>query len=69
CMGKLTIAGTTNNAEVIASYKLNADKSITVSGNKKISMKDFKMEPPTFMMGTIKTGNDIVLKFNLTLKK
>lgn len=69
CMGKLTIAGTTNNADLIASYKLNADKSITVSGNKKISMKDFKMEPPTFMMGTIKTGNDVVLKFSLTLKK
>lgn len=69
CMGKLTIAGTTNNADLVAAYKLNADKSITVTGSKKISMKDFKMEPPTFMMGTIKTGNDIVLKFNLTLKK
>ena len=69
CVGKLTIAGTTRDANVIAVYKLNSDKSITVSGKKNISMKDFNMEPPSFMMGTIKTGNDIVLKFDITLRK
>ena len=69
CTGKLTIAGATREAEIIATYKLNSDKSITVTGKKNISMKDFSMEPPTFMMGTIKTGNDIVLKFDLTLRK
>lgn len=69
CTGKLTIAGATREAEIIANYKLNSDKSITVTGKKNISMKDFSMEPPTFMMGTIKTGNDIVLKFDLTLRK
>jgi len=69
CNGKLTIAGVTKDAELIANYKINADKSITVSGKKNISMKDFKMEPPTFLMGTIKTGNDIVLKFDVTLRR
>ncbi len=69
CIGKLSIAGATREAELMATYKLNSDKSITVSGKKNISMKDFNMEPPTFMMGTIKTGNDIVLKFDLTLRK
>ena len=69
CMGKLNIAGTTKDAELNATYKLNSDKSITVSGKKNISMKDFNMEPPSFMMGTIKTGNDIVLKFDLVLRK
>ncbi len=69
CVGKLTIAGTTRDADLIATCKVNTDKSISVSGSKKISMKDFNMEPPTFMMGTIKTGNDVVLKFNLTIRK
>jgi len=69
CQGKLTIAGFTQNTELVATYKVNADKSITVNGKKNISMKDFKMEPPTFMMGTIKTGNDIVLKFDVSLRK
>ena len=69
CQGKLTIAGVTQNTDLIGNYKINADKSITVMGKKNISMKDFKMEPPTFMMGTIKTGNDIVLKFDVSLRK
>lgn len=67
--GKLTIAGATRDEEVVAFCKVNPDKSITVTGSTKISMKDFGMTPPSFMMGTIKTGNDVVLKFNLTLKK
>jgi len=69
CIGKLTIAGTTLETDLVGIAKINVDKSITVSGKKNISMKDFKMEPPTFMMGTIKTGNDIVLKFDVTLRK
>ena len=69
CSGKLTIAGATRDAEIVATYKVNADKSISVSGKKNISMKEFSMEPPSFMMGTIKTGNDIVLKFDVTLRK
>lgn len=69
CQGKLSIAGGTFETDLVAVAKLNADKTISVKGNKKISMKDFKIDPPTFMMGTIKTGNDINLKFELTLKK
>jgi hypothetical protein len=69
CMGKLTIAGVTHNADLEAIYKINEDKSISISGTKKIDMLDFKMEIPTFMGGNFKTGKDIVLKFDLTLRK
>lgn len=41
--GKLTIAGATLDAQVDATCKVNADKSITVMGSKKISMKEFSM--------------------------
>ena len=67
--GKLTIAGTTKDAEVIGVCKVNADKSITITGSTQISMKNFGMTPPSFMMGAVKTGNDVVLKFNLTLRQ
>ena len=67
--GKLTIAGATLDAEIQATCKVNADKTISVMGSKKISMKDFGMVAPTFMLGTIKTGNDVTLKFDLTLTK
>jgi hypothetical protein len=68
-VGKLTIAGAPLDAEIVATGKLNADKTITVTGAKNISMKDFGMTPPSFMMGTIKTGNDVTLKFDLKLTK
>lgn len=67
--GKLTIAGTTLDAEVTANCKVNADKTVTVMGSKKLSMREFGMVPPSFMMGTIKTGNDVTLKFDFTLTK
>jgi hypothetical protein len=69
CQGKLTIAGTTRDQELIADIKTNTDNTLAVTGTRIISMKDFNMQPPTFMMGTIKTGNDITLTFNLTLKR
>lgn len=69
CKGKLTIAGSTIDTDLTAKGKLNANKSITITGIKKISMKDYNVQPPTFGFGAIKTGNDISVKFDLTLNK
>ena len=69
CKGKLTMAGTTREEELVAVCKTNPDNSITVTGSKAISMKQYSIIPPTFMLGTVKTGNDIVLTFHITLKK
>ncbi len=69
CLGKLTIAGTTLDAPLAATAKVNADRSIAINVTKKISMKDFNMSPPTFMLGAVKTGNEVTLQFDLTLIK
>lgn len=69
CTGRLTIAGATRDTRIVAVCKPGADNTLTVTGAQNISMKDFSIDPPTFMFGTIKTGNDITLAFNLTLKK
>lgn len=69
CKGKLTIAGTAKDEDLIAICKTNPDNTITVTGTKKISMSQYNIKPPTFMLGAVKTGNDIVLTFNLILKK
>jgi len=68
-VGKLNIAGAPVDAEIVATGKINADKSISIAGSKVISMKEFGMTPPCFMMGTIKTGNEVTLKFDLKLTK
>ena len=66
-IGKLTIAGVTRDAEVDATYKVNADKSISINGSKAISLKDFSITPPSVMF--MKVKNDLKISFTLTLKK
>jgi hypothetical protein len=67
--GKLTISGNTLDIELVANAKLNADKTISVEGTQKLKMKDYKVEPPSFMFGTVTTGNDITLNYALTIKR
>ena len=67
--GNLTIAGTTRLTDLTATLKYNAaDKSFTVTGAKAMKMTDWKVTPPTVLFGTIKTGNEIKIAFNLKIK-
>jgi hypothetical protein len=38
-----------------------------ISGSKKLKMTEFDMVPPTALMGTIKTGDEVTVTFNLNL--
>jgi hypothetical protein len=49
--------------------KTISDHDIKFSGSYTLKMTDFKMSPPTAMMGTIKVGNEVTIKFDLTLSK
>lgn len=66
--GVLTISGTRQNVELIFDAKVAGDK-ITLSGNKKIKMSDYKVDPPTAMFGTITTGDDVNIKFQTVFSK
>jgi len=66
--GKLTIAGVSKDVTLLANGVVNADKSVTCTGSYKMKMTDFSVEPPSIMFGTIKTGNDLNIKFTLQLK-
>ncbi|MBL0766035.1 YceI family protein [Marivirga atlantica] len=60
--GKLTIAGTTKIVNMKATIT-NSNKEISISGDIKFKMTDFKVDPPTAVFGTIKTGDEITIKF------
>ena len=69
CQGKMSIAGRTNQTELVATGLYNpADKSFTVTGIKKMKMTDYNVKPPTALLGTIRTGNDITISYNLKFK-
>lgn len=63
-LGKLTVAGTTRETNIIVDVKFNqTDKSFTATGTKKIKMTEYNVKPPSFMMGAVKTGDDISISF------
>ena len=66
--GKLTISGVTKDVQLSATGVVNPDKSITYSGAYQLKMTDYNVQPPSIMLGTIKTGNAITVKYNLVLK-
>ncbi|HMJ70373.1 MAG TPA: YceI family protein [Cyclobacteriaceae bacterium] len=67
CIGNLTIAGANRLFELEALYTLNADHSIHIKGSKEIEMSAFDIEPPSFMFGSVKTGDKISVSFDVTL--
>ena len=70
CKGNLTIAGTTKLTDLVATAKYNpADKSLTVTGVKRMKMTEYNVQPPTALLGTIKTGDDISIAYNLKFIK
>ena len=67
CVGNLTIAGTTKQIEVDVAFTILSDGSIQCKGSKKLAMKDYNVEPPSFMFGTVTTGNEITISFDVVL--
>ena len=62
--GTLTIAGKSKNVPIDVIIK-QTNNSINIKGEKPLKMTDFGVEPPTALLGTIKTGDDITIDFNL----
>lgn len=66
--GSLMIAGTTKDINL--NFKLkNSNNELVLTGEHKINMTNYGVEAPTAMFGTIKTGEDVVVKFESHFKK
>jgi hypothetical protein len=40
---------------------------MSFKGSKPIKMSEYNVEPPSFMFGSVKTGNDITITIDVTL--
>lgn len=65
--GNLTMAGVTKAINVRLSYKVLNGNDLQITGSKQLLMTDYKMEPPTAMMGTIKVGDEVNVDFQFVL--
>jgi polyisoprenoid-binding protein YceI len=66
--GNLTIAGKQKLIDLQVVAVKNGNGIIRVHGTKKLLMTDFGIDPPTFMLGVLKTGNEVTVEFSLELK-
>ena len=65
--GKLTIAGVTKDVNINATYQMVGEDKINFTGTVPIDMTDYNIDPPTAVFGTIKTGKDVTLQYNILL--
>jgi polyisoprenoid-binding protein YceI len=69
--GDLLIAGKTNPVTIPVTGVISNNSggvSIEIKGSTKISMKSFDISPPTAVMGTLKTGDNVTVHFTLQFK-
>lgn len=65
--GNFTIAGVTQPA----SFEVRSSPSGTgynFQGKHAFKLTNYKIDPPTALMGTVKTGNEVVIHFNINLQ-
>jgi len=66
--GNMTIAGVTRKVTLTAAGKIIKPGVYEFKGTIPVKMTDYKMKPPTAMMGVMKVGDDVKLKFSVTFE-
>ena len=64
--GTLTVAGTEKKIELNLSARPDGNR-LNLKGSCPLKMTDFAIHPPELMFGMIKTANEIVIRFDITL--
>ncbi len=67
-LGMLSMAGVEQEISITGAVQ-STDTFLTISGEKMLVMSDYGIDPPTAMMGSLKTGDEVTIKFNLNLDK
>jgi polyisoprenoid-binding protein YceI len=68
-IGTLTIAGVTKDITMDVHCLINGNGTITCNGTYKLNMSDYNVDPPSFMWGAMKTGNEIALDYSVVYLK
>ncbi len=67
--GNLIIAGIKREIEMSVEGKRLDASTMLFEGKQKINMKDYDMEPPSALFGTIETGEEVEIAFELIVGK
>ena len=61
--GQLTIAGKTNTVTTTVKGEVLANGNLQLTGSLPVTMSTYGVDPPTAMLGTLKTGDDVTVHF------
>ena len=68
-IGKLFLAGEGKLVSIPVSGKFLQDNNLLIIGSKTLKMSDFKVKPPTAMLGALKTGDEVTISFVFLLTR
>jgi len=63
--GKLNVAGNTKDVTIPFKGSFTDSRTISISAETNLAMSSFSITPPTAMLGTLKTGDEITVSFSL----
>jgi polyisoprenoid-binding protein YceI len=66
--GNLTLAGETKKISFKSIGKITKNGDYELKGSLPLKMTDFKIKPPTAFFGSMKTGDEVLIKFDATYK-
>lgn len=67
--GDLTVHGVTQKISMVLTVQQLAKERVTISGKTDLKMTQFKIDPPTAMLGMIKSGNKITVTVRWLLQR
>jgi polyisoprenoid-binding protein YceI len=66
--GTLQLGGTERPIELNADAQAAPDGGLKVTGSAPIKLSDYGLKAPSLMMGTMKVGDQVTVKYDLTLR-
>ncbi|MBI1803750.1 MAG: YceI family protein [Ignavibacteriae bacterium] len=66
--GTLAVAGKEKVIDMVVTVLKNHDSTLSINGSKELLMTDFDVDPPSMMLGLLKTDNAVVIHFNLRVQ-
>ncbi|TLY32904.1 MAG: YceI family protein [Ignavibacteria bacterium] len=66
--GILAVAGKEKPVELSVILVRNQDSTVSIKGSKELLMTDFGIEPPSMMLGLLKTDDKVVIHFDIRLR-
>jgi polyisoprenoid-binding protein YceI len=66
--GKLQISSGTKDVTLVATGKVNADKSVSIDGSYNLVTTDYNVKAISIMLGAIKTSPKVTVNYSLVMK-